>query len=228
MHSLDELEAALPTQMRGKMTQEMLDNLNKVVTSPELAENVMRNLVSYTSVLASGSRFRLQDYMNAVVYVSFKLMGYTDRECYQRTFPDRYADLLAKGTDAKDIAAYVSAYNKNVLVNRILEQSLIPTWVLNQDAYQKAINHQIHLMLNAKSEQVQQKAADSILNHLKKPESHKVELNIGMTESTEVADLKTMMANMVEKQKEMLEAGMKTRDIAQSRLIEGKAVKHVA
>jgi hypothetical protein len=165
-------------------------------------------------------KFKLESYMDAVLYVSFKLMGYTDRECYQRTFPNRYADLVSKGTSAKDIAAYVAAYNRGILVNKVLEQTIIPTYVLNQDVYQKAINVQADLMLNGKSENVRMKAADSILNHLKRPEASKVEISMGITDSKEVDDLKQAMLELTRNQRTLIEQGTPTKEIAHQRIID--------
>ena len=219
MFSLEELDQALPPQLKGRMTPEIAQNLNTIITDPQVAQSFRDNFVSYTNVLKEG-RFKLESYMDAVAYVSFKLMGYTDRECYQRTFPNRYAELVARGTSAKDIAAYVAAYNRNILVNKVLEQTLIPTYVLNQDIYQKAINVQADLMTNGKSEMVRMKAADSILNHLKRPEATKVELSVGLQESSEVDELKQIMRDLAANQRNMIAGGTPTKEIAHQRIID--------
>ena len=219
MFTLDELDQALPLSLKGKMTPEIANNLNTIITDPQVAQAFRDNFVSYTNVLKEG-KFKLESYMDAVAYVSFKLMGYTDRECYQRTFPGRYAELVAKGTSAKDIAAYVSAYNRGILVNKVLEQTLIPTYVLNQDVYQKAINTQADLMVNGKSEMVRMKAADSILNHLKRPEASKVEISMGIVDSKEVDDLKQAMLDLTRNQRILIEQGTPTKEIAHQRIID--------
>ena len=219
MFTLDELDAALPLSLKGKMTPEIANNLNTIITDPQVAQAFRDNFVSYTNVLKEG-KFKLESYMDAVAYVSFKLMGYTDRECYQRTFPNRYAELVAKGTSAKDIAAYVSAYNRGILVNKVLEQTLIPTYVLNQDVYQRAINTQADLMVNGKSEMVRMKAADSILNHLKRPEASKVEISMGIVDSKEVDDLKQAMLDLTRNQRALIEQGTPTKEIAHQRIID--------
>ena len=219
MFTLDELDAALPLSLKGKMTPEIANNLNTIITDPQVAQAFRDNFVSYTNVLKEG-KFKLESYMDAVAYVSFKLMGYTDRECYQRTFPNRYAELVAKGTSAKDIAAYVSAYNRGILVNKVLEQTLIPTYVLNQDVYQKAINTQADLMVNGKSEMVRMKAADSILNHLKRPEASKVEISMGVVDSQEMDDLKKAMLDLTHNQRTLIERGTPTKEIAHQRIID--------
>jgi hypothetical protein len=220
MISLEELEQALPANLKGKLTPELQLNISTIITDEQAARQFRDNFVNYTKVLQEG-RFKLEDYVNAVLYVGFKLMGYTDRECYQRTFPDRYQELTAKGTPSKDIAAYVSAYNRNVLVNKVFEQSIIPTYVLNQHAIQQAINTQVEVMGDPKaSNRDRVKAADSLLTHLKKPETAKLELSIDYRKNDEMESLEESMRQMVENQKKMIALGHTTQSIAHARMID--------
>lgn len=62
-------------------------------------------------------------------------MGDTNKDAYFKTFPHRYQELMARGVTDKDMSAYVAGYAKGKLVNAIMEQSLVPSWVLNQDVY---------------------------------------------------------------------------------------------
>jgi hypothetical protein len=195
-----------------------VDRVNQCVSDPLIAEQIRDNFVSYTSVLKDG-RFRTDDYLNAVMYVSFKLMGQTNHEAYMRTFPQRYADLLAKGTSSKDIAAYVVAYNKGKLVNLILEQSLVPVWVLNQDIYQRAINTQVDLMENSESDKVRCEAANSLLTHLKKPEALKAQLSVEVNDNSGMSELKDALQRMAQKQQELIQQGLTTREIAASPMV---------
>lgn len=219
----EDIKTALPAQLHSGVSPELVDLVNNVAQDPETAKMIRENFVSYTGVLKEG-RFKTEDYVHAVAYVSFKLMGYTNREAYQRTFPARYRALVAKGTSSKDISAYVAAYNKNKLVNLILEQTLVPMWVLNQDAYQKAINTQVELMETARSEKVRSDAANSLLTHLKRPETKKVELDLGVKETSGMAELKDMLTRLAQRQQDLIEQGIPTRDIAHQKLIEGQAV----
>jgi len=149
-------------------------------------------------------------------------MGMTNQDAYIKTFPQRYQTLLAKGTNTKDIAAYVSAYNKGKLVNLILEQCLVPSWVLNQDLYQKAINVQADLMLNANSEKVRTDAANSLLTHLKKPEGKDFQISIDVNENSGMTELKNALTQLAQSQREAIENGTSPKEIAASRLIEGE------
>lgn len=218
-----EVQSALPANIKMVVPQELVDTLNNICTDEEVARTVRENMISYSGVMKDG-KFRIEDYLHAVSYVSFKMMGYSNQESYTRTFPDRYQALVARGATDKDISAYVAAYSKGKLVNMILEQSLIPVWVLNQDIYQAAINKSFWLMKNAKREDVQQKAADSLLNHLKKPEAAAVQLNLGMTDSSGLKELKEQIGKMAEMQKDLIQSGMRTKDIAHQTIIDAEVV----
>ena len=220
----EEFKKALPAKMKGNLNQTLMDQINDTITKPELFEAYRENLLSYTGVLNDG-RFKIESYINAVKYVSYKLMGKSNQDAYALTFPDRYQRLLAEGVVPKDIAAYVSLYNKTKLVNLIMEQSLIPSWILNQDLYQKALNTQAELMITAKSEKVRSDAANSILTHLKRPETQKVELQVGQKEDSSIDELRQATLELVKQQRLMMEAGQMTaNEVAQSRVvIEGEA-----
>jgi hypothetical protein len=217
--TIDDVKRALPQNLRHSVTQELVDNLNAVSTDPVAAENIRDNFIGYAVILKDG-RFRTDDYLNAVAYVSYKLMGYSNEEAYARTFPGRYQILISDGRSKKDISAYVSAYHKGKLVNLIMEQALVPTWVLNQDLFQQALNVQADLMRNANSEKVRTDAANSILNHLKKPEGRDFQISLDVAESSGMKEMREMLGQLASQQRTLIQQGeMKTIDVAAARLI---------
>jgi len=216
--TLEQFKQALPDKVKKSVNQELIDAVNNSLADPEMYESYRDNLLSYTKVMADG-RFKVQEYINAVRYVSHKLMGCTNIEAYTKTFPDKYTRFMAAGVAAKDIASYVTAYNKSKLVNLIFEQTLIPSYVLNQDLYQRALNVQADLMINAKSEKVRTDAANSLLTQLKMPETQKVELEIGMREDSSIASLRQATYELVAAQRLSIEAGvMNAQDVAHSKI----------
>lgn len=216
--TLQEVEQSLPAHLKSAASQSLVDKINGISGDPDVARTVRENFISYSGVLRDG-RFKTEDYVNAVAYVSFKLMGYNNKEAYQRTFPNRYQALVLRGASEKEISSYVAAYNKNKLVNLIFEQTLIPAWVLNQDVYQKAIEQQAYLMMHAKSEKVQSDAANSLLTHLKKPETKQVELSLGIKEEASgMEDLKAMLTGLAQRQQDLIAQGVPTREIAHQKL----------
>ena len=224
MLTIDQFKTALPDKIKRSVNQELIDQINNTLADPELYEAYRDNLLSYTRVMADG-RFKIQNYVDAVKYVSHKLMGCSNIEAYTKTFPDKYQNFLAQGVASKDIASYITAYNKSKLVNLIFEQTLIPAYVLNQDLYQKALNTQAELMITAKSEKVRCDAANSLLTHLKMPETQKVELEIGVKEDSSIAALRATTLELARQQRLMVESGaMNAQEVAHGRLIiEGEA-----
>lgn len=220
----EQFKQALPDKVKKSVSQELIDQINRTLSEPEMYEAYRDNLLSYSKVMADG-RFKIDQYISAVKYVSHKLMGATNIEAYSKTFPDKMQRFAAQGVSAKDIASYVTAYNKSKLVNLIFEQTLVPSYVLNQDLYQKALNTQAELMVSAKSEKVRCDAAHSLLTQLKMPETQKVELEIGVKEDSAIAALRATTMELARQQRLMLEAGaMNAQEVAHSRLvIEGEA-----
>lgn len=222
MLSKQELQAAVPERLKINVTQDLADKLNNISADPLHAENIRENFLTYTRVLQDG-KYKIEDYMNAVAYVSYKLMGYNNQDSYFKTFPDRQAALVAKGASRKDISAYVAAYNKNKLVNTILEQSLIPIHILNQDAVQKAINTQMEIMSDDTISPIARtQAANSILTHLVKKEVAQVQLNIETSETSALKDLQQAMTELARQQKELIANGASAKAIAESSIVEGE------
>jgi hypothetical protein len=216
-----QVQDALPANLRSAASQELVDRLNTCVTDPIAAETIRENFIGYTHILRDG-RFKTEDYLSAVTYVSFKLMGYSNQESYEKTFPQRFQLLIQKGTSAKDISAYVSAYHKGKLVGLLLEQTLTPSWVLNQDYFQRAINVQADLMLNANSEKVRSDAANSLLTHLKKPEGKDFQVSIELTDNSGMKDMQEALRKLALAQQNLIAGGVSTKDIAALPLVEGE------
>lgn len=216
--TVEQFKQVLPDKVKRSVNQELIDQINTTLADPDMYEAYRDNLLSYTSVMADG-RFKMSNYIEAVKYVSHKLMGATNIDAYIKTFPDKYNRFVQNRVTPKDIASYVTAYNKSKLVNLIFEQTLIPSYVLNQDLYQKALNVQADLMISSKSDKVRCDAANSLLTHLKMPETQKVELAIGVSEDSSIAALRASTLALSRQQRLMVESGsMNAQEVAHSRL----------
>ncbi len=217
--TVDQFRNALPDKVKKSVNQELIDQINKTLSEPEMYESYRDNLLSYTRVMQDG-RFKIAEYIKAIKYVSHKLMGSSNIDAYSKTFPDKIIRFNLQGVSGKDIASYVTAYNKSKLVNLIFEQTLIPSYVLNQDLYQQALNVQADLMLNAKSEKVRTDAANSLLTQLKQPEIKKIELDIGVKEDSSINQLRQATLELAKQQRLMLESGaMNAQEVAHTKVI---------
>lgn len=215
----EQLKAVMPKSVQRAINAEMIGVINNLINNTDLRANYRDNILGYTSVMAEG-KYRLRDYLSAVMYVSYKLLNNSNVDAYVKTFPDRYQRLVNLGKTTDDIGNFVTAYNKTQLVQKIYAQTMTPHCVLNQDMYQKALNVQVELMLSAKSEKVRSDAANSILTHLKPPETQKIELDIGVKEDSSIAALRASTMELVAAQKKVIEAGVQdAQQVAHGKLL---------
>lgn len=220
--TIEQFQEALPEKMKKSVNKEIIDQINKTLSDPELYEQYRDNLLSYTRVMQDG-KFKITQYLDAVRYVGFKLMGMTNQEAYSRAFPEKMTRFMLQNVAAKDIASYVTAYNKSKLVTLLYEQTMIPTSILNQDLFQKALNVQAELMVSATSEKVRSDAANSLITALKPPDVKKVELNVGMREDQSISSLREATLELVAQQKQMIQSGLaNAQQVAHSKVIEGE------
>ena len=94
--SIEQFKQALPDKVKKSINQELIDQINNTLADPEMFEAYRDNLLSYTRVMADG-KFKVTSYVDAVRYVSHKLMGCTNIEAYTKTFPDKYQRFIQQG-----------------------------------------------------------------------------------------------------------------------------------
>lgn len=221
----DDIRTMLPPRMAQGVPDTVIDEINILLADPDMGERYRENLISYQSVLTEG-RFKLPNYISAIKYVSHKLSGITNKDAYARTFPDKIIEWDVRGVPNKDRDSYISAYHNSKLVTLILEQSMIPTWVANQDLYQEALLKQRELMTSAKSEFVQFQAAKAIMDSLKRPDAVKLKLDMGVAENTVLTSVKDSIEKLVAAQRQSLESGnMSAKEIAEMDIIEAEYVE---
>lgn len=225
MLTKDEIIQSLPPAVASGISDTLVNELNQLITDPDFREVFRDNMVSYNKVLSEG-KFKISSYLNAVMYVSYKIMGYNNMDAYERTFQQKFQTWIQQGKSAQTISAHVAMYNKSKLVNLVYAQAMIPTHVLNQDKFQEAINHQYYLMKNAASEKVQSDAANSLLIHLKPPEEKQVNLNIGIEETDSIKELKATISELAQLQVQSIEAKQHTAgQVAASRIIDAEVIE---
>jgi len=222
--TLEQFKEVLPKHVRGSLTQEIVDEINTNITDPILGKVYRDNLLSYTSVMNEG-RFKTTDYINAVRYVSNRMMSDSNVSAYLKTFPDKHQWFIEEGTSAKDISSYVAMFVKGKLVQAIMAQTLTPFHILNQEYHQKALNVLVELMFNAKSEKVRCDSAKNVMDALKPPEDTKIEINVGLKEDSKLQEIKQYMLELAALQHRNIELGITSaKEVAHSTLtvIEGE------
>ena len=215
------LTGAVPDKrFRKHITDKVVDIINSE-TDSELRRVFRDNALTYSSVLSQG-KYSLAAYVNAVKFVSLKLMGDKASTAYSKVFPDRYQNLLDKGASGSYIASFADNYSKTGIITKIMEQTMVPTHILNAGVYQEAINTQAELMRTAKSELVRQKAAESLISNLTAPAAAKLEVEIGYSNDI-VEDLRATTKALAQQQLKMILNGQSSaKEIAHSEILARK------
>lgn len=217
--SEQEFKEVLPAGVRKSVNKDVMSIVNSVIGEPEFIESFRDNLVGYQSVLTEG-KFKLTNYVEAVKYVSHKLMGNKNLDAYRKAFPEKIAEFRRRNVTEAEIAKYAHAFNKSKLVNLIFAQSMIPTHILNADVFQEAINIQLDLARNAGSEKVRSDAANSLMVQLKPPETRKLELDVKVREDSSIAALRQTTMELVAQTRLSIQAGaINAQEAAHSRVI---------
>lgn len=207
--------------------KKFIKRLNEIMNSDfTMLQAFRENFLNFTEAL-QGLNVSLDAYVDAVRYVSYTVNGLSNHKAYMRTFPERYKRLVDEGFTADKISCYVNGYNKGKLVTRIYEQARIPTYILNADVYQEAVNVQANIMRTAKSEKVKSDAANSLLTHLKAPERTKIEMDIGIKQDSSVIEMRESLRKLAETQKTLIENGITTGSVAASKIIEHSEIEDV-
>lgn len=219
--TIETLKEALPDNLGKNASQNLVDKINSILTSdPGFAEQYAHNLFEYTNVLRTG-KYKLSNYVEAVQFVSYLSMGLNNQDAWIKTFPERYKFFISKGNTMKEISAYVSMYSNSKLVSSIKEVAYIPIHIMYRHIQHEAIMTQVELMKTATSEKVRSDAANSLMTHLRPPETKKVELDIGIKQDTTLTDLRKTLGELSEMQQKAIANGVQTAgQIAEGRIIE--------
>jgi hypothetical protein len=177
------------------------------------ADLVRENWLTHANILREGT-YSMEQYTTAIKYVSLKQMGHTNQQAYSIALGDRYRDLVAKGYDDQRISSHVAAFHKGALVQKLLAQSTIPLYMLYQDEAHKAIKCLVDVMTNdTVSPRTRTEAADKLLNHIKRPEAAKIELEVTQNQGG-MQELQVMMRELATRQLKAIEDGGNVKSVA--------------
>ena len=225
----EEISSALPAQFRGRLSTNLVHTINNIIQTTELADTYREQFMWYGNVL-SDSRFSIEHYVNAVRYVSLKSLGHSNISAWGITFPDRFKRLKTAGKSNAEIHNHVRGYNTSALVIKILAQAMVPAWLTNQKHFQDAVNRQVHLMHNAKSETVQTNAANSLITNLQRPAVAEIEISHKITDTGEESAIETYKRaakELAQLQLEALNNGVGLQTIAESKIAPKEEVEDV-
>jgi hypothetical protein len=210
--TVEDLKIALPTK-KGVITQEAVDIINSSRNDPEFqGESLLKTASIYESVMKK-ARAPLPDYLNAIrfcAYIMTNSSNYT--EAYKKVFSDRdfvknRLTALKSSPQYSELTSAASRYRRTKLVTDILTVSQVPLDLMFTGHRYKAISVLANVMETAKLDRDKVNAAKELLAATKGPDSVKLELDVGVTESSAIQQLNDQLAEIAGRSIKHLEAG---------------------
>lgn len=220
----DTFKYALPKHVQKNVTDEFYDLVESIGKDPLIADQFEENIISYSDVLNSG-RYKLTDYVNAVKFVSYKLLNKSDIDAYSAVFPKKYEELVMAGLTRGDIGAYVTSYTKGKMVIKILQQTVVPAYVLKAPMHFDAINELFNIGMKSRSDIARVQALSKVVDATKAPEDKKIQLELNIGKTDEIAELNKTMAEFAEKQSLAISNGMDPKIVAEMDIITAEVIE---
>lgn len=207
MLDVETLKQAAPKGLQSRITPALVRRIDQAITDPEMKDALEDNILGYMSAIRN-SRVKIEDYVNAVKYVTFKTMGDDNLTAWTKVFPERYQRLLQAGATSKQIHSHSSMYARAKILVPIFEQAMIPTHLFNADVFQEAINTQASIMRDPDvSPMVRTTAANSLIVNLKPPEASKVEIDVNVNEGDAIRELRNITRAYAQETVQRIESG---------------------
>ena len=207
----EELQNAIPDR-KNAITDELVDLINQIQTEPEFqGETMVQTMITYQNAL-KGARVSMRAYVNAIRFCAY-LVSMDDNytEAYKRTFYDTDFVKVRMNVGTSDpryaeLTSAASRYRRSKLVVDILTLSQVPLDMLFAGYRYKAMAVLAETMTTARLDRDRIQAARSVLE-MTKSDVIKVDLDVGVKESSAVASLKTQLAEMAAQQVALLNSG---------------------
>lgn len=210
--TIEDVKKNMPLR-KGTITQEAVDIINSSLNDPEFqGESLIQTAGIYEAVL-KGARASIPEYLNAIrfcAYMATNDSNYT--EAYKKVFADREfvklrRDLPTDHPQYGELTSAASRYRRTKLVTDLLTASQVPLDLIFTGHRYKAIGVLAEVMENGKYDRDRINAAKELLAATKGPENVKIELDVGVTESSAVQQLNDQLAEIAGRSVKHLEAG---------------------
>ena len=212
MVTVEELQKALPSR-KNTITDEIVEIINKSQDDPEFqGESLLQTAITYENVMMN-NKAGIKEYIDAIRFCAYLISledNYT--EAYKKTFS--YRDFVKNRLDAtpdsskyRELTNAASRYRRSKLVVDLLTFSQVPLDILFSGYRYKAIGVLANEMETAAYSRDRIAAAKELLLAVKGPENKKIELEIGVKESSAVANLSQQLTELANNSLMQLESG---------------------
>ena len=210
--TVDSLQKLFPSK-KSTITQMTVEMFKECMEDPEFdGYQLMDTMTNYQNVMVKNS-LSMSQYLDAIRFSAY-LESTDDNyiDAYKKTFGHRkfVQDRRSASTDTgmyKELASAASRFRKSPTVVDILTQADVPLYLMFQGQRAKMAMVLANEAVSSKFAKDRISAADKFLTHVKPPENMKIALDVGINQGSVIDDYEKVMRAMVEKQKELIEAG---------------------
>lgn len=231
------IQAAVGRRLKGFIDEEFMDQLEVISGSGDevIDEYMCSNFIEWLGVLDSG-KWGLKEYIDAVKYCSYRLLGETQESSYRKCFQEKCAKVEERYSGESEssrkerVCWLARAYDKNKLVCGIMRQSLVPSWILNAPLYQEALNELVKMVRNNEVKGMSKvRACEAILEATKQPEEVKVSIGGEVSMRSEAMDeLRQVTEDLCRGLKEEMRVGRKDlREVSEIELVKNGDEEYV-
>lgn len=213
--TVETLKKALPSKKKT-ITQEAVDIINASMNDPEFQGETLMKAASLYEHLMERGRYSVPEYLNALRFCAYtSTEGCTNVAAYKRVFAHRKfvqerINMPVGSSKYQELLNAASRYAKSKLVHEINTASQVPLHLLFTGHRYKAVAILADVMVNAKYDRDKINAAKELLAATKAPDNLSFELNIGNTQSNVMEQFSEQLADIAQKQKELLQSGRGT------------------
>lgn len=219
---LETLKASVNKKKAHLITQDTVDEINKLIEDPDYAEDFLDAYIQYFDVVSSTSNWSTPKYMNAMKFFMLVEAGHTAVDAYVKVFPERLEARFARGETKRDIGGEASRYNASGLVNEIRKVANVSVKLIHRHTLHQAIQVTAKLMMDGGvSPAVRQKAAETLIRELKPDEKSEISIEI-KNDVSAIDELRKATEMLVLEQRRSIEAGMSVKYIAESQVVEAE------
>ncbi|NOQ48132.1 MAG: hypothetical protein GQ576_03180 [Methanococcoides sp.] len=221
--SLDVVQSQLKPQQRLTVSQDTLDEINKLAENPEYGPEFLDCYLDHLNIFKDNPKRSHTQYLSAIKFFSLVEAENTLTDAYIKTFPGRYEDRCKnkpyEDRDKSIMRGEASRYNNSMLVNEIRKVAAIPVQLIHRHVLHEAILEQADLMRNAKSEMVRQKAGACLITELKPMEDQVLNVKVEDNTGSVIEDLRKAAEKLAAAEYQSVMAGVPLKVIADADII---------
>lgn len=216
------LQEQLGRKKGSLITQDTVDELNKLIEDPDYGEDFVDAYRQYFNILDKNAQWSTPKYMSAMKFFILMESGHSAVDAYVKVFPERLEARHARGEKKSDMGGEASRYNASALVNEIRKVAGIGVKLTHRYMLMDALDI-THRLMNDRnvSPAVRQKAAETLIRELKPDDKTEISIEI-KNDVSAIDELRRATEQLAIAQRDSIKAGVAVKYIAESIVVEGE------